>query len=241
MKVSQKIEKQLKQIPEGLPFRYQDIGIESDEYSAATKSIERLIASGTVKRASKGLFYKPKQSIFGQMPPSDADLIKQYLFKNGQRIAYITGTSLYNGMGLTTQMPFTIDVASKMRRSEVVIGKVKIKPVKSYVDVTNANYKLLGILDAIKDFKNIQDINRTSAILILRNKLKELTSEDLRNTIRYALKYPPRARALLGAILETMDNSLDLTMLKKSLNPLSQYTMGVTSRILPNAAKWNLK
>jgi Family of unknown function (DUF6088) len=241
MKVSQKIEKQLMQIPDGLIFRYQDMGIESNEYGAAAKSIGRLIAEGTVKRASKGLFYKPKQSVFGLMPPSDSDIIKQYLFKNGQRTAYITGTSLYNGMGLTTQIPFTIVVATKTRRSQIVIGKVKIKPVRSCVDVTNDNYKLLGMLDALRDFKIIQDINRTSAIIVLRSKLKELTSAEIRDMIQYSLNYPPRTRALLGAILETMDDSLDLIVLRKNFSPLSQYIMGITPKMLPNALKWNIK
>lgn len=241
MKVSQKIVKKIAQIPEGTVFGYQDMGIDAHEYSAAAKSIGILIAAGKVKRASKGVFYKPKQTVFGLIPPSDSDLLKRYLFKNGRRTAYITGTSLYNGMGLTTQFAFTILVATKTRRSQIVIGKIKIKPVRSYVDVTNDNYKLLGILDAIKDFKIIPDIDRTSATIVLRNKLKELTLAEIGDMIQYALNYPPRTRALLGAILETMDNSMDLTILKKSLSPLSNYTMGITPKILPNAAKWNLK
>ena len=109
-------------------------------------------------------------------------------------------------MGLTTQVPFTVVVATKTRRSEVVIGKVKIKPIRSYADVTNENYKLLEILDALKDFKIIPDINRMSAITILKNKIQELSAEQTRNLIECALNYPPRTKALLGAILEMSAN-----------------------------------
>lgn len=242
MKVSQKIEKQLQNIPEGKTFRYDDLIIESSEYEAATKSIGRFVNAGTLKRATKGVFYKPKQTIFGVIAPPDEDIIAQYLFKKGRRIAYITGASLYNQMGLTTQIPFTIVVATKTRRSEIIIGKVKIKPTRSYADVTNENYKLLGILDALKDFKIIPDIDRMSAVIILKKKIKELDTNEIYELMRYALNYPPRTRALLGAILEIiMGNSFDLTVLKKSFSSLSQYKMGITTNILPNATKWNLK
>ena len=160
MKVSQKIDSQLKNITEGITFKYQDLVLEPSEYAAATKTVERLIAEGKLQRVSKGVFYKPKQTVFGALQPREDELLKQYLFKNGQRVAYITGASLYNEMGLTTQMPFTIVLASKSRRSALlVIGNLKIKPVKSYVDVTNDNYYLLGILDAIKDFNNIPNLH----------------------------------------------------------------------------------
>ena len=108
MKVSQKIDSQLKNIIEGVTFKYQDLTLEPSEYGAATKTVERLIAEGKLQRASKGVFYKPKQTIFGTLQPREGELLKQYLFKNGQRVAYITGASLYNQMGLTTQIPFTI-------------------------------------------------------------------------------------------------------------------------------------
>ena len=241
MTVAKKIEAQLQNIPEGTPFRYEDLLIESSEYEAAAKSIGRFVNAGTLKRATKGVFYKPKQTIFGTVAPTDDALIRQYLFKNGRRVAYVTGASLYNQMGLTTQVPFTIVVATKTRRSEVVIGKVKIKPIRSYADVTNENYKLLEILDALKDFKIIPDINRMSAITILKNKIQELSTDQIRNLIECALNYPPRTKALLGAILEIgANNSLDLTTLRKSFSPLSRYDMGITTNILPNAAKWNL-
>ena len=241
MKVTKKIEQELQQIPEGRLFRYEDLPIEPSEYEAAAKAMGRYVSTGTLKRVSKGVFYKPEQTIFGLMPPSDEDIIRQYIFKNGYRTAYITGTGLYNRMGLTTQVPFVYVLATKTRRSEIMIGKVKIKPVRSYVDVDNENYKLLGILDALKDFKIIQDINRISAIIVLKSQLRALSSEDLNNMIRYSINYPPRTRALLGALLEDMNSPQDLSLLKKTLSPASQFRMGITPKILSNATKWHLK
>ena len=64
MKVAQKIENKIKTLKEGTTFKYQQLSIESNEYSAAAKAIERLIEKGIIKRVSTGVFYKPKQTIF---------------------------------------------------------------------------------------------------------------------------------------------------------------------------------
>jgi len=241
MKVAQKIEKEISKIKEGTTFKYQQLSIESNEYSAATKAIERLIEKGIIKRVSTGVFYKPKQTIFGELKPNEEELLKPYLFQNNKRVAYITGTSLYNRMGLTTQIPKNIKIASRDKRITVSVGNIKGTPVKSYVDVTDKNFYLLEILDALKDFKKIPDLDKDSAIKIISNRLNELNTNEIKQLIKYVLSYPPRARGFLGALLEKIDFLIELTILKKSLNPLSEYNYGINKSILSTAPNWNIK
>lgn len=240
MNVTEKVQRKINKMQEGSTFKYQELGVEPSEYSAAAKAVERLIKKGIIKRASTGVFYKPKQSAFGQLRPREEELLKPYLFKDGKRIAYMTGVSLYNRMGLTTQVPKTIKVASKLKRVTTKIGKTQVKPVKSYVDVTNENYYLLEILDALKDFKTIPDLDKKSTITILKNKISKLSKDDLAKMIGYALNYPPRTAALLGAILEFAKIEEGLENLKKNLNPLTNYKLGIKKEILPSAPKWKI-
>lgn len=241
MTASQKIENQLGKIPVGTPFRYQDLGIKDTEYSAAASAMSRLVGAGILSRVSKGVFYKPKKTVFGIAKPKEEDLLKEYLFKNGQRIAYVTGMNLYNKMGLTTQVPAQIFVATKSRRSAVTLGNITIRPTKSYAAITNDNFPLLGILDAIKDFNDIPDKNTRSAIQVLTARIKKLSSQELNELVRYAEKYPPRVSAFLGALLENADSRLDLKNLRKNISPLSKYRFGVTDKELAMASKWNIK
>jgi hypothetical protein len=44
---------------------------------------------------------------------------------------------------------------------------LKATAVKSYADVTELNYKLLGILDALKDIKRIPDSNVETSVIRL--------------------------------------------------------------------------
>lgn len=240
MKVAEKVERKIEKLKEGTTFKYQQLGIDLTEYGAATKAIERLIKKGAIRRVSTGVFYKPRQSAFGELRPREEELLKPYLFEGGKRIAYITGVSLYNRMGLTTQVTTTIKVASRIKRITTKIGNTQVKPVKSYVDVTNNNYYLLEILDALKDFKSIPDLDTPSAITLLKNKIGKLSVEDRSPLIRYALQYPPRVRSLLGAILELLQITKDIEKLQNHLHPLTTYRLGINQETLPTAPKWNI-
>ena len=144
-------------------------------------------------------------------------------------------------MGLTTQVPREIKIASRDKRIYASVGTLKGKPVKSYIDVTEKNYYLLEILDAVKDFNQIPDLNAESGILILSERLKSLSDKEIIQIIQFALKYPPRVRALIGAILELMNSKLDLSQLKNSINPLSEFQYNINENVLPNASEWRIK
>ena len=239
MNIAKKIEEKIKTIEKGEAFTYKDLALKKEEYSAASKTIERLLKKGLIKRISTGVFYKPKQTAFGELKPDEEKIITPYLFKNGKRIAYITGLLLYNKMGLTTQIPKEISIASTKKRIYISKGNIKGNAVKSYMEVTDENYKYLELLDIIKDFKSIPDLDKESAIKILTNKILELNNKQKKELIEIALEYPPRTRALLGAILENIGENTK--KLDDSLNPLSEYKLGITKEILPTIEKWNIK
>lgn len=241
MKVTEKIEKKINRFQEGTTFTYQELGIESSEFGAAAKAIERLLKKGLINRASTGLFYKPRKTVFGELKPKEEELLKPYLFEGNKRIAYITGTALYNKLGLTTQIPKNYKIASLNKRIDTQIGNIKIQDVKSYVDVSNDNFYLLEMLDVLKDFKKIPDIDRNMAIKYVYNKITEFRETEKKKLIRIALKYPPRVRAFLGAMLEHFNSVTNLTALKKSINPLTVYDYGINEKQLPTIKYWNIE
>lgn len=237
--VAEKIAQMIKNMPEDVIFGYEGLSIGREEFASAAKALERLQKKGLVSRFSKGRFYKPKMTVFGRKRPNEAELLKPYLYQNGQRIAYITGTRLYNQLGLTTQIPANIQIAGRARRNLSGISFMKINSVKSYADVSEDNYQMLGFLDAMKDLKQIPDLDMRSALTIFKTRIKALTGE--RQLITYALLYPPRVRALLRAILEEIQSDLDLTPLKESLNPLTKFNLGFNNSLLKTASNWNIQ
>jgi len=240
MKVAGKVEKKIKSIQEGSTFNYIQLGMKADEYIAAAKAIERLIAKEVIKRVSPGVFYKPKKTPFGELFPREEEIIKTYLFVKNKRIAYVTGIALYNRMGLTTQIPKIIKLASRNKRITVKTGSIQIKSVKSYLDVKNTNYYLLEILDVLKDFTQIPDLDKRTAINFLLNKLKELSEKDKLRILKCALHYPPRSRAFLGALLDKISPNQYTSTLKQSLNPLTVYKLSINKELLLTVSDWNI-
>lgn len=239
MGVAQKIRNRIDKFEDGETFTYAQLSIASKDYIAAAKAIERMIDRELIKRVSTGIFYKPKKTIFGELKPNEEEQLKPYLFEDGKRIAYVTGILLYNQLGLTTQVPSRIKIASRDKRISISRGALKASPVKSYVDVTDKNYYVLGLLDALKDFNKILDINKNSGIKRLTQLLKELDTKEIALLVKSALAYPPRARAFLGALLEALDLTDNTIPLKESLNPLSSYRFEI-EEFLPTAKNWNI-
>jgi hypothetical protein len=58
--------------------------------------------------------------------------------------------------------------------------------------------------------------------------------------VRLALKYPPATRALLGALLDQVQQSQLTASLLKSLNPITQYKLTGVVKVLSTASKWNI-
>ncbi len=241
MNIAKKIKEKIDSIEIGNTFTYKDLPINKREYAATSKTIERLIKKGKIKRISTGVFYKPKQSVFGELKPDEEKIIIPYLLKNGKRIAYVTGLLLYNKMRLTTQIPKEISIASREKRIYIAKGNIKANAVKSYVEVTNENYKYLEFLDALKDWKKIPDLDKKSGIEILTNILKKFNKKQTNELLNIALSYPPRVRAFLGALLEYSEKKTNLNYLEESLNPLTEYKLGITKDFLPTIEKWNIK
>lgn len=240
MSLAAQIEKKISRIKEGSTFNYTQLGINPSQYSTAAKALERLLKKGSIKKLSKGIFYKPEQTIFGELKPNDEAVIKTYLFQNGVRVAYLTGTYIYNQMMLTTQVPNVWKIASFNKRIFVNRQSIKAKPVKAYAEVTESNYRLLGYLDALKDWNNIPDLSTTSGVNNLANKLSEFEPKQLQVLIKYALLYPPRVSAFLGALLEWLNRDIPKE-LRERLNPLTTYKIRLKKNDLPTAANWNIR
>lgn len=241
MNLSIQIQKRIKRFPEGKTFGYPDLDINREDFQSTAKVLERLQGKGLIKKMSNGVFYKPIKTAFGELKPDYNEQLRPFLFENGKRIAYVTGTYLYNQMGLTTQLAVRVKIASRSKRISINRGALKADAVKSYAEVTESNYALLGFLDAIKDIRKIPDTTVQNSVKILSAKIAEMDEKEIARLIKYALLYPPRVRALLGAILENKGKSKNTTKtLLNSINPLTRIELGLNTSDLPTIENWNI-
>lgn len=241
MKIVDKIESQIKKIPQGQVFAYTDFDIEVERKDTIVKTLNNLVAKGKIAKLSKGKFYKPQVTEFGALLPSSYQIVKDFIEKDGRLIGYLTGYSVYSDLLLTTQIANIIQIGTNQYRRPLKRGNYKISFVLQANKITRTNYKLLQILDAVRFVRSIPATTTDEACKRIIQIFKELTAEEQAKITNLALNYTDYVRALCGAILEVHNaNKSLLTLLSNSLNGVSSYKLDISNNILPTKMKWRI-
>jgi hypothetical protein len=170
--------------------------------------------------------------MFGNLKPSQEEVVKDLLEKDGKIIGYLTGVSIFGQLGLTTQISNIIEIGVKGKKNNTSRGMYTIRFVQQPNQITRSNIPLLQLLDSIKNIKRIPDTtpdnsyNRISAII------KSLDEKSLDLMIKLAMKYNPMTRAIAGAIIEELYGEEKATILRDTLNPITIYKVGLTKKVL---------
>ena len=150
--------------------------------------INRMCKNNILKQFYKGIYYKPVNNVFGEMPlDKNKVIIKKYIKdENGNIKGYITGAKLFNQLGLTTQVPNIINIVTNecKNNNEYKNEKLGVIIIKPKIKIDNDNYKYLQLFDIInnKEEINIEVDNEDEIIysFIEENKL------DFEKIIKYA-------------------------------------------------------
>jgi hypothetical protein len=167
--------------------------------TAVDRHLGQLVEDGTLQKLSFGLYHYPKQSVYGPIPPDEADLVRSFL-KNDDFL--ITSPNAYNSLGVgTTQLYNKRVVYNHKRHGEFKLGgrkfffhskpkfPKKVSPAFLLVD-------LLNNLDALAEDKTevmhqVLDKART-----MEPKAIKLAVSEYGNV---------RTKKLLSPILENQD------------------------------------
>ena len=240
MKTTDYIAFTIDRFPKGYVFTYADFTTEVNKKEAVIKALNRMVVSGKIAKLAKGKYYKPESTPFGNLEPNQFQVVKDLLEEDGKVIGYLTGYSVFNQLGLTTQVSNTIQIGRNEIRTALKRERYSIKFIKQKNTITKENIPLLQFLDAIRNIKRIPDSNLSSICARLLSLLKKMSSKNLATLVRLSQKYPPATRALLGALLEELEILEFQEALQKSLNPITKYKLSGVSKTLKTAEKWNL-
>ncbi len=240
MKTSDYIMYMVDRLPKGYVFTYADFVNEVNKREAIIKALNRLVASGKISKLSKGKFYKPESTVFGALTPNEYQVVKDLLEENGKITGYLTGYSIYNKLGLTTQVSNTIEIGKNNIRSKFSREPYTIRFVKQKNTITKENVPLLQLLDTIRYIKKIPDTTVIDACYRLLSIITKLCEKDCSTLVRLAQKYPPATRALTGALLDGAGKRELTEPLLRSLNPITKYNLSGVEQVLPTVQKWNI-
>ncbi len=207
---------------------------------AVAQALSRLAKKGFLRRVRKGLYYHAKLTALGPSQPSASDVLAKTVGRRPGRQVYSGGTASFQNLGVTTQVPaqYTLigDVSPRQIRIGGLSARLQRRPVAHLQGATQED---VWILDSLRNLKKVPDATAADAVRGVMTNLAT-SQRPLKKLLRFGQGEAPRVRAVLGAIAEQLGyRGPETRTLRKSLNPLSKFHLGITS-VLPNARSWNI-
>lgn len=216
---------------------------------ALAAALSRLARAGELTRVRRGVYYRPKRTVFGLSKPDPEALADAVLRARGEA-PLPSGIGAYSRLGLTTQVSGAVTRATLRRAAPTAVGRVTLYATPRPLDAQKGiRPEERTTLDALREITRIPDA-RPEDVLRRLGMLVRSGELDYVRLARFARAEPPRVRALLGALGEELryadvgrrvpTEALD--ELRKSLNPLTSFAVRGARTALPHAAAaWRIK
>ncbi len=145
------------------PIFANDITIEDMSEENLRYHLKELTRKGKLCRFEQGVYYLPKQDVFGERMTLSADQVAycKYICRNGKPIGYYSGYTLANRMGLSTQVPMKAEIVSNAAPAQVrdvKIGGRTFTIRRPIFDVNADNVYALQLLDSLKDYDKCSEM-----------------------------------------------------------------------------------
>lgn len=144
------------------PIFMSDISLPNVKENNLRQMFKTLCDSGQLKRYDTGIYYIPTVSRLrgGQtLAPSTVAQYK-YVARNGLVEGYCSGFTFANQLGLTTQVPYTMEIVSNnagAKYREVSLKGLRVILRKARTTVNSENCTVLQFLDLLKDIDQYSD------------------------------------------------------------------------------------
>lgn len=224
------VETRLKRRP-GRFFTYNDF--EDLPATAVAPALSRLAARGDIRRARKGVYYAPRRTVLGEVPPDP--VVLGSAVSRGR--SYPAGLSAANMLGLTTQVPARVELAVEDKRPMPPRG-VAFKP-RMGTNRRGLRSREAALLEVLRDIHHLSDLSPNATT----ERLLDIVDDEAARLriIRAAAHEPPRVRAMVGALAEHAGASEDeLRRLRGTLNPTTKFDFAPLT-VLPTAKRWGAR
>jgi hypothetical protein len=206
-------------------------------FTAVAQALSRLCRQGVIQRLGKGLYYRPRETAFGQSKPS-GNRIRALPVRN--RGVFPAGVAAANLLGFTTQIPARVEVATEgLSLPRLIVGEQTVIHTRRPEAWRALSETDAAILDFLRNRGRSSELPPDATVSKLLGYFRE--PGRFERLLKMALSEPPRVRAMIGAIGRQLGHSESrLCALKKSLNPLSRFDFG-TLAALDHAREWQAK
>jgi len=147
---------------------------------AIDRHLTELVNNGVLQKVSGGLYYRPKQTSFGAVPPDDKVLVRAFL--DDDRF-YLTSFNAYNSIGVGTTQLYNERVVYNHKRD----GRIELNGRSFYFikrdrfpKESNLEFLLVDLVNNLRflaeDQQKIKENVKRKALSMDRNKLMRAVS-----------------------------------------------------------------
>lgn len=164
--------------------------------AAFYKALERLVKANYLIKISKGLYARPEISKYGIVPPSEEEIIANYI-SNSKGV--VVGYQLYNSLNITTQISKNVKIyCNAIDKMTKRLGNVFIELKK--LTFNEEVKKVIEMLEVLNNFNTIQELNYKGFILLCE-KFYEQYDEEVTKIVLSEIRYSKSTIAFLRNIL----------------------------------------
>ncbi|ERJ60437.1 hypothetical protein [Sphingobacterium paucimobilis] len=167
--------------------------------NAVDRHLAQLVDDGTLEKVASGLYYFPKRSVFGAVPPEDEVLVRSFL-KDDHFL--LTSPNSYNALRVGTTQLYNKRVVYNHKRH----GEVDLNGKKFFFHKTPYFPKKATLEFLLVDLVNHLDTLAEDREMVLNNALAKGKTMDY-NKLKYAVrKYGhSKTKKLLQPVLQQMN------------------------------------
>ena len=150
--------------------------------NSVDRHLDELMQEGTLQKVAQGLYYYPKKTAFGVVPPDENVLVDSFL-KDDRFL--VTSPNAYNSLGVgTTQLYNTRTVYNHKRHGEFKLGNrtFEFRRKPHFPPTTTPEFLLVDLVNNLDSLAEDQED-------ILKNVARKVQSMDTRKVKTYASKY----------------------------------------------------
>lgn len=184
------------------PILYSEIKYKDYSQVWLSKELARLCADEKLARFENGVYYIPTRTALGAslLPPRKV-IEKKYVQSGGETIGYYSGVTFLNQIGLSTQMPNTLEIYTNQESAkvrQVTVGWQGVILRKARITITSKNaavQSLFELMNSVSASFFDEERRRLTAKFIRENRI---TRDDI---TKYAKAFPDKA---LRTLVESM-------------------------------------
>jgi hypothetical protein len=154
---------------------------ELEEYSSSIdRHLGLLVKEGTLQKIAPGMYYHPKETAFGAIPPDEETLVRSFL-KDDRFL--VTSANAYNSLGIgTTQLYNKRLVYNHKRHGEYTLGNKRFTFIKKPHFPKHVTAEFL-MVDMVNNIDTLAE-DKVTVLSKVANKVRQMDRKKLTRAVK---------------------------------------------------------